>query len=61
MAVTLAKGEGLTGETLLAVEMAALLHDVQDWKYAATKDFDVKVLAFQQISPEKLLITKHMY
>jgi uncharacterized protein len=42
MAVTLAKGEGLTGETLLAVEMAALLHDVQDWKYAATKDFDVK-------------------
>jgi hypothetical protein len=45
MAVTLSKKEGLGGEALLAVEMAALLHDVQDWKYAttSTQEFSVKV------------------
>ena len=45
MAVTLAKEEGLEGESLLAVEMAALLHDVQDWKYEPTQEFSVKVSA----------------
>ena len=43
MAVTLAKEEGLEGESLLAVEMAALLHDVQDWKYGPVDEFSVKV------------------
>lgn len=35
MALNLAKQEGLTAEELLLVEVAALLHDCRDWKYAA--------------------------
>jgi uncharacterized protein len=35
MALHLAKQEGLEEELLLLVEVAALLHDCRDWKYAA--------------------------
>lgn len=35
LAVQLGKAEGLSEDRLLVVELAALLHDIKDWKYAA--------------------------
>jgi len=37
LALQLGKLEGLDANTLAVVEVAALLHDIRDWKYAARK------------------------
>jgi uncharacterized protein len=34
IALHLARMEGLTDDSLLIIEVAALLHDIRDWKYA---------------------------
>lgn len=38
MALSLAKASGLVGELLETVELAALLHDLKDWKYSGDDD-----------------------
>mmetsp|Transcript_13861 Transcript_13861/g.23423 ORF Transcript_13861/g.23423 Transcript_13861/m.23423 type:complete len:317 (+) Transcript_13861:334-1284(+) len=37
LALTLAKEEGLATETLETVQLAALLHDLHDWKYSGSE------------------------
>ncbi|CAL5229842.1 g13251 [Coccomyxa viridis] len=38
LAKSLARQEGLTGKSVHLVEVAALLHDVQDWKYSHSEN-----------------------
>jgi HD superfamily phosphodiesterase len=59
MAKHIAALEGITKEKLELVELAALLHDVTDWKYAGKRDSkqaDVVKVTVSLLSAEQLII-----
>lgn len=61
LALHLGKLEGLDAHTLAVVEVAALLHDIRDWKYAARKPLLLQMGSQHQQALHTLKVCWHAW